>query len=230
MNAYFLTFPNEAKARVVLAVYLTKDGGEFAPADQWIAASHTHALDPVGVLYDPPVLDADGEILVPAQPLPGWHVNLQAAELPVPALPFLVAPATPRQTFGLPAPAAPDFETLQAEKLARINALARAALAPLVAGIPQREIDSWGQQVREAEALVSDPNALTPQLAQIAAARGLSVAELAGRVRAMTAAIAPASGAVIGRRQALEDAVLDAPDLAALQAIDETAGWPRGLQ
>jgi len=230
MNAYFLTFPSEAKAKKVLSEYLTKYASEFAPAGQWITASHIHALDPVGVLYEPPVLDAAGEIVTPAQPLPGWHVNLQATELPAPALPFLVAPATPRQAFGLPAAAEPDQAALRAAKLSRVNALARAALALLVADMPRNEVDSWPVQVREAEALALDPQAPTPLLAQIAAARGLTVALLAERVREKTALTSLASGAVIGRRQALEDAVLAAPDRAALDLIDETAGWPRGLQ
>ncbi|WP_245944690.1 hypothetical protein [Crenobacter cavernae] len=105
---------------------------------------------------------------------------------------------------------------LRARQLAAINARATELLATLSAGYPDGEVQSWAQQTREAEALATDPNAATPLLTAIAAARGLVVADLAGRVRAKVQSYAVASGQIIGQRQALEDALaaidLDAPD------------------
>lgn len=93
----------------------------------------------------------------------------------------------------------------KAARLAQINTACEAAVAELAASYPAGEVQSWPQQVREAEAALANPAAATPLLTAISTARGLDVAELAVRVQAKTAAYAAASGALIGRRQAAED-------------------------
>lgn len=98
-------------------------------------------------------------------------------------------------------------------KRAEINAACESAVSALAAAYPEREIQSWPQQVKEAEALAADPQAMAPLLAAIAEARSLPVVELASRVRAKMAAYAAASGALIGRRQAIED-LIDVADTA----------------
>lgn len=108
--------------------------------------------------------------------------------------------------------------------LTRINTHAATQLAALSASYPDGEVQSWAQQVREAEALAANANAPAPLLSAIGRARAVPVAELAARVLAKTQAYALASGAIIGKRQAREDAIaaidLDAPDAAAqLEAI-----------
>jgi hypothetical protein len=108
--------------------------------------------------------------------------------------------------------------------LAEINRAAAHALAELSATYPEGEVQSWAQQAREVDLLASNPEASVPLLAAISAARGLTVEDLAVRVRAKIDAYAVASGKIIGRRQALCDAVqavdLNAPDAAAkLEAI-----------
>ena len=108
--------------------------------------------------------------------------------------------------------------------LAAINTEAARSLSSLSAAYPDGEVQSWAQQTREAEALAIDQNAAAPLLTAIATARGLTIIELATRVRAKVAAYAVASGQIIGQRQALEDAIaaidLTAPDAAAqLEAI-----------
>jgi len=95
----------------------------------------------------------------------------------------------------------------RAARLAAINAGCDVALAALTATYPEREISSWPQQEREARVLAATPTAVTPLLAAISAARGMDVATLAARVREKSDAFAIASGAIIGRRQALEDAL-----------------------
>ena len=81
------------------------------------------------------------------------------------------------------------------------------AVASLAASYPEREVQSWPQQVKEAEALAADPQAQAPLLAAIAEARSLPLAELASRVLGKMNAYAAASGALIGRRQAAEDLI-----------------------
>lgn len=110
--------------------------------------------------------------------------------------------------------------------LAEISAECQRRLSVLAASYPAGEVASWPAQVKEAEALQADAQAGAPLLAAIAAARGIPLPELASRVLAKSAAYAAASGAIIGRRQALEDAVGAAQTADDLAAIDITAGWP----
>jgi len=108
------------------------------------------------------------------------------------------------------------LDVLRTTRIAAINTVCNARLASLTEAYPEREINSWPQQEREARSLEQDVSAAVPLLSAIASARGLDVAELAARVREKSDAFAIASGAIIGRRQALEDALaaidLDAPD------------------
>lgn len=119
----------------------------------------------------------------------------------------------------LPA-AAPTPHALRLAKLAAITVASNEALQALTAAYPEREVSSWQQQEREARSLEQDASATAPLLSAIASARGLDVAELAARVREKADAFAVASGAIIGRRQALEDA-LAAIDLAAPDAASQ---------
>lgn len=108
---------------------------------------------------------------------------------------------------------AAKLEAVKAAKRAEINASCDAAVASLAASYPEREVQSWPQQVNEAEALAADPQASAPLLAAIAEARSLPLAELAARVLGKMNAYAAASGALIGRRQAAED-LIDMADTA----------------
>ena len=105
------------------------------------------------------------------------------------------------------------LEAVKAAKRAEINAACDIAVASLAASYPEREVQSWPQQVKEAEALAADPQAQAPLLAAIAEARSLPLAELASRVLGKMNAYAGASGALIGRRQAAED-LIDLADTA----------------
>ena len=113
--------------------------------------------------------------------------------------------------LGLDAGDDAKLEAAKAAKRAEINAACDIAVASLAASYPEREIQSWPQQVKEAEALAANPQAQAPLLAAIAEARSLPLAELASRVLGKMNAYAAASGSLIGRRQAAEDLI----DLAA---------------
>ena len=99
------------------------------------------------------------------------------------------------------------LEAVKAAKRLEINEACNAAVARLAASYPEREIQSWPQQVKEAEALAADPQAAAPLLTAIAEARSLPVVELASRVLGKMNAYAAASGALIGSRQAAEDLI-----------------------
>lgn len=107
----------------------------------------------------------------------------------------------------------------KAAKLTEINAECQKAVAALAADYPDSEVQSWPQQVKESTALAADAGADAPLLTAIATARGLPVAELASRVLDKMNAYAAASGVLIGRRQAAEDAIGAAASLEDLSAI-----------
>ena len=99
------------------------------------------------------------------------------------------------------------LEAVKAAKRLEINEACNTAVVALAASYPEREIQSWPQQVKEAEALAADPQAAAPLLTAIAEARSLPVVELASRVLGKMNAYSGASGALIGRRQAAEDLI-----------------------
>ena len=113
------------------------------------------------------------------------------------------------------------LEAVKAAKRLEINDACNAAVASLATSYPEREIQSWPQQVKEAEALAADPQAPAPLLTAIADARSLPVVELASRVLGKMNAYAAASGSLIGRRQAAEDLI----DLAASPEDVASIAW-----
>lgn len=125
------------------------------------------------------------------------------------------------------APVDLPVDELRPRQLAAINARAAQLLAELSAAYPEGEVQSWAQQTREAEALAIDPYAPAPLLTAIATARNVPLLELAARVRTKVTAYAASSGAIIGQRQALEDALM-VVDLAApgADAQLEAIQWP----
>ena len=105
----------------------------------------------------------------------------------------------------------------KARKLAEINAACDAALAALTASYPSSELLTFDKQEAEARALLADPEAATPFLTPLAAARGLETEELARKVIAKADAFTTASGHVIGLRQKDEDR------LKAAQSVEDVA-------
>ena len=92
---HYIRFPDEATGTAALetAGLLAEDGAS-------ITASHTHALDVVGVItrggeWDP----ENGEQLVAPEVLPGWHINY-IGELPEAWEEFVVEPAAPVRVFA----------------------------------------------------------------------------------------------------------------------------------
>lgn len=162
---------------------------------------------------------------------------------------FFVDVATPDTPVSIPACASSDavkVATLelaaddgamaaeaQAERLDQVNADADALLSMLDATYPEREVLTWDQQVKEAEALQADPEAVTPLLSALADYRDIDLQELAAKVLQKSYQYKVASGQIMGARQWVEqqleaaathEEVLAVPTLAArIQQLQEGA-------
>jgi hypothetical protein len=141
----------------------------------------------------------------------------QAAALLATQLPegvALVDPPANLRRFGGEWLAGPSLAASQASAVAVLNAACDAALAPLTARYPEREVLSWPQQIAEATAWAANPAADVPLLRTMAAERpslGTSlddrVPELARRILANAAVWSAVAGPILGRRQAIEDQI-----------------------
>lgn len=110
-------------------------------------------------------------------------------------------------------------DDVKSSALAAINASCEQAIVAIQSGHPSSEVLSWPKQETEARSYVSDPSAPTPLLDALAEARGIDKAELAARVILKADAFAKYSGAAIGKRQALEDALNALPADATAEQI-----------
>lgn len=125
---------------------------------------------------------------------------------------------------GVVAPA--SLDDLKSVRLTDIKAACDAALAPLDAAYPDREVASWPQQIAEATAYTANAAADVPLLRTMAAERPslgdtdeARVAELTRRILANAAAWSAVAGPIIGKRQAAEDAIDAATTLADVLAV-----------
>jgi hypothetical protein len=79
-----------------------------------ITASHTHALDEIGLIYEGGEWDSEtGEVIAPPVALPGWHVNTVGLA-PEAWDEFLVVVNTAARIFAGGSAQAPDDTTLEA--------------------------------------------------------------------------------------------------------------------
>jgi len=91
---HFIRFPDSVIGTAALdaAGLLDTDGNP-------IVASHTHALDVVGPIYEGGVYDSDtGEVITPPTLLDGWHVNY-VGDLPDGWDAYIVTPESPIRVF-----------------------------------------------------------------------------------------------------------------------------------
>jgi hypothetical protein len=119
-----------------------------------------------------------------------------------------------------PQPAPPVAIMPKQDALARIDAAYRDAIGALKAGYPDDETRSWSTQETEARAWQQNPDSATPWLDAAANARGLSKAELAGRIMANAASFASAHGRLTGKRQKLRDQIIALGDNALKEQLD----------
>jgi len=120
-----------------------------------------------------------------------------------------------KQAFPLP-----DVASQIEQTKAGINAWAERQLAMLAREYPQGEVNSWAQQLREADAILDNEQEDAPLLHAIAIARGIAIRELAVRVKKRAAEYSQQSGQIIGQRQAWLDQ-LATVDIAADNAREQ---------
>lgn len=101
----------------------------------------------------------------------------------------------------------PQPEQLREAAQARINAAYEQAVMKLIAGYPNREIESWAKQEIEARAWLKDRNTVTPWIDSAAMARGIPKPEFVAKVIEQADALAPMHGALSGKRQYLRDQI-----------------------
>jgi len=119
-----------------------------------------------------------------------------------------------------------EVDARRAERLRDINTRCSNVIGRLQEGYPADEVLSWTQQVAEAKALLADAQAAAPLVRAIATGRGVEVMLLAQKIIQKAEAFAVFSGAAIGNRQRLEDALHAAGTLAEVLDVDLEAGWP----
>jgi len=92
---HYIRFPDEPTGTAALdaAGLLDADGNP-------IVASHTHALDVIGPIYEGGVYDPDtGDVITPPTLLDGWHVNY-VGEMPDGWEQYVVTPEQPVRVFA----------------------------------------------------------------------------------------------------------------------------------
>jgi hypothetical protein len=88
--------------------------GLITDDDALVTASHTHALDEIGLIYEGGTYDPEtGEVITPPTQLPGWHVNTVGLA-PEAWDEFLVVVNTAARNFAGGSAQAPDDTTLEA--------------------------------------------------------------------------------------------------------------------
>lgn len=106
-------------------------------------------------------------------------------------------------------------ESRYAEVLTAFNE----ALGQLTSTYPQLERETWSIQEEEARAYVADSTAATPALDALATARGVTKDILATKIVAKADQYRISSLQLIGKKQALEEAINNATTLKELDAI-----------
>jgi len=149
----------------------------------------------------------------------GYFVSVQAHGQPQELPACDAAAAELLATLDLPASEAAQLDAARAERAAAARIDADQLLATLSVSYPEREVSSWPQQVKDAEAIQADETATTPLLDALASARGIDRVDLAARVLTKADAYAQASGVIIGARQRIEDLLEAAQDADAVGAI-----------
>lgn len=163
----------------------------------------------------------------------GFFVDVATPDTPA-SIPACASSATAKvATLELAADDGAMAAEARAEKLSQANADADRLLSALDATYPGREVLTWDQQVKEAEALKADPDASVPLLTALSEFRDIDVDLLAAKVLQKSYQYKVASGQIMGARQWVEqqleaaathEEVLAVPTLAArIQQLQEGA-------
>jgi len=115
--------------------------------------------------------------------------------------------------------AAERFAATYTSRVSTNNSAFEQAMSAMTADYPASEISSWERQRAEALAWEADSTAPTPWIDIASQARGLDRVEYLQRTAAKVHQFAAASAFLIGRRQAIDDAIRAAETVEALDAI-----------
>lgn len=119
------------------------------------------------------------------------------------------------------------IEQAIAHRQAECLAIAKGLRDKAVSGISAGEMAGWPIKLAEARAFAADPaNAQTPMLAAEAAARGVTVAELVGKVGGNSTRFAALEAAIGGADGRHRDALAKLTTFEDVAAYDLTVGWP----
>lgn len=124
-----------------------------------------------------------------------------------------------REEGAAPGSLLTGLAALKAELRQAAGAAFRTAAESLNAAYTAPEVQTFEQQVREAKAYQADASADCPMLGPLAVARGIDLADLAGRVLAKHAAYSARMGSLMGQRQAIEDRLDAAQTEAEVRAV-----------
>jgi hypothetical protein len=105
MYCYRFNSRNQFRTLAAAEGLITEDG-------ELITASHTHAIDEIGIITEGGTYDAEGEVIEAPTVLPGWHVNTQGLA-PEAWDQHLVIVNTASRVFFGGAAQAPDTATLE---------------------------------------------------------------------------------------------------------------------
>jgi len=89
---------------------------------------------------------------------------------------------------------------------------------------PKFEVDTWQNQLRDANSYIADNNAVVPTLEALATQRSISKQSAADKIIAKAVVFEAFSGKQAGERQRLEDLIDLAETVEALNAIPKFAG------
>jgi hypothetical protein len=87
--------------------------GLITADNELITASHTHAIDEIGIITEGGTYDAEGAVITPPVALAGWHVNYAGDPPEAWDAHLVVVNSASRIFFGGPTQA-PDTATLEA--------------------------------------------------------------------------------------------------------------------
>jgi hypothetical protein len=92
MYCYRFNSQNQFRTLAAAEGLLTAD-------DELITASHTHAIDEIGIITEGGTYDAEGNVITPPIVISGWHVNY-AGEPPEAWDEYLVTPQHPARVWA----------------------------------------------------------------------------------------------------------------------------------
>jgi hypothetical protein len=102
---------------------------------------------------------------------------------------------------------APTLADHKNDALADVRQKYAAKMDAVATPYTRTEQMTWDQQEKEARAYQADPAAAVPMLAALAAARGIALADLVGKIIAKADLYAAAIGAILGEQQWREDQI-----------------------